>query len=133
MLLSRNQYRPLHFYTYIPLTLARMGSRTSQIFLRDTHIFQNDLAMRNNADVIIIIIISHLMSHCWGTGLPYGLITIRTGHNPPHGPSADWLVLTTANTAGTNGLTSLPKHGGARDITFLVIHPMTDLTFCDRT
>jgi hypothetical protein len=28
-------------------------------------------------------------------------------------------VLTTANAAGINGLTSLPKHGGARDIKFL--------------
>jgi hypothetical protein len=28
----------------------------------------------------------------------------------PHGPSADWQVLTTANTAGKNGLTCLPKH-----------------------
>jgi hypothetical protein len=39
---------------------------------------------------IIIIIISLLMSPCWGTGLPYGLPTRRTGHNPPRGPSADW-------------------------------------------
>jgi hypothetical protein len=29
-------------------------------------------------------------------------------------------VLTTANAAGTNGLTCLPKYGGARDNTFLV-------------
>jgi hypothetical protein len=35
----------------------------------------------------------------------------KTGHNPPRGPSADWWVLTTANAAGTNGLTCLPKHG----------------------
>jgi hypothetical protein len=41
------------------------------------------------------------------------------------GPSADWWVLTTANAAGTNGLTCLPKHGGARDNKFLVIHPKT--------
>jgi hypothetical protein len=39
--------------------------------------------------------------------------------------SADWWV-TTANTDGTNGLTCLPKHGGARDNKFLVTHPMTD-------
>ncbi|RVE53957.1 hypothetical protein evm_001360 [Chilo suppressalis] len=37
------------------------------------------------------------------------------GHNPPRGPSADWWVLTTADAAETNGLTCLPKHGGARD------------------
>ncbi|RVE43124.1 hypothetical protein evm_012203 [Chilo suppressalis] len=37
------------------------------------------------------------------------------GHDPPGGPSADWWVLTTADAAGTNGLTCLPKHGGARD------------------
>ncbi|RVE42481.1 hypothetical protein evm_012866 [Chilo suppressalis] len=41
-------------------------------------------------------------------------------------PSADWWVLTTADAAGTNGLTCLPKHGGARDSKFLVTHPMTD-------
>jgi hypothetical protein len=49
--------------------------------------------------------------HCWGTGLPYGLPISRTDHNPPRGPSADWWVLTAANTAGTNGLMCLPKHG----------------------
>jgi hypothetical protein len=59
-------------------------------------------------------------------GLPYGPPTRRTDHNPPRGPNADWWVLTTANTARTNGLTCIPKHGGARDITFLIIHPMTD-------
>jgi hypothetical protein len=48
------------------------------------------------------------------------------GHNPPRGPSAGWWVLTTANVAGTDGLTCLPKHGGARDNGFLVTHPMTD-------
>jgi hypothetical protein len=35
-------------------------------------------------------------------------------------------VLTTANAAGTNGLTCLPKHGGAQDNKVLVTHPMTD-------
>ncbi|RVE43974.1 hypothetical protein evm_011377 [Chilo suppressalis] len=50
----------------------------------------------------------------------------RLGHDPPLGPSADWWALTTANAAGTNGLTCLPKHGGARDSKFLVTHPMTD-------
>ncbi|RVE41753.1 hypothetical protein evm_013603 [Chilo suppressalis] len=39
----------------------------------------------------------------------------RLDHDPPRGPSADWRVLTTADAAGTNGLTCLPKHGGARD------------------
>jgi hypothetical protein len=34
--------------------------------------------------------------------------------------------LTTANAAGTNGLTYLPTHGGARNNNFLVTHPMTD-------
>jgi hypothetical protein len=42
-------------------------------------------------------------------GLPYGLYTRRTGHNPPRGPRAGWWVLTTANAAGINGLTCLPK------------------------
>ncbi|RVE44509.1 hypothetical protein evm_010838 [Chilo suppressalis] len=50
----------------------------------------------------------------------------RLGHDPPRGPSADWWVLTTANAAGTHGLTCLPKHGEARDSKFLVTHPMTD-------
>ncbi|RVE41757.1 hypothetical protein evm_013594 [Chilo suppressalis] len=49
----------------------------------------------------------------------------RLGHDPPRGPSADWRVLTTADAAGTNGLTCLPKHGGTRDRRFLVTHPMT--------
>ncbi|RVE44724.1 hypothetical protein evm_010628, partial [Chilo suppressalis] len=40
----------------------------------------------------------------------------RLGHNPPRRPNA----------AGINGLTCLPKHGGTRDRTFLVTHPMTD-------
>jgi hypothetical protein len=59
---------------------------------------------------IIIIIISLLM-----TGFPYGLQIRRTGHNLPRGPSVGWWVLTTANAAGTNGLTCLSKHGGAQD------------------
>jgi hypothetical protein len=37
--------------------------------------------------------------------------------------SADWWVVTTANAAGTKGLTCLPKHGEARDDQFLVTHP----------
>jgi hypothetical protein len=70
----------------------------------------------------IFIIINIII--CWGTGLPYGL-HIRT-HNPPRGPSVCWWVLTTANAAGTNGLTCLPKHGGARNNKFMVTHPKTD-------
>ncbi|RVE42535.1 hypothetical protein evm_012815 [Chilo suppressalis] len=50
----------------------------------------------------------------------------RLGHDPPRGPSADWRVLTTADAAGTNGLTCLPKHGEARDSKFLFTHPMID-------
>ncbi|RVE46956.1 hypothetical protein evm_008340 [Chilo suppressalis] len=48
----------------------------------------------------------------------------KLGHEPPRRPSADWRVLTTADAAGTNGLTCLPKHGGDRGV--LVTHPMTD-------
>jgi hypothetical protein len=59
-------------------------------------------------------------------GLPYGLHIRRTGHAPLRGPSAGRWVLTTSNAAGTNGLTCLPKHGGARDNKFMVIHPMTN-------
>jgi hypothetical protein len=50
--------------------------------------------------------------------------TKRTGHNPPWRPSADW-VLTTANTAGTSGLTCFSKHWKSRDNTFLA-YPMID-------
>jgi hypothetical protein len=39
-------------------------------------------------------------------------------------------MLTTANAAGTNGLTCLPKQGGVRDDKVLVTHPITDL--CER-
>ncbi|RVE47279.1 hypothetical protein evm_008076 [Chilo suppressalis] len=42
----------------------------------------------------------------------------RLGHDPPRGPSADWWVLTTADAAGTNDLTYLLKHEGARDSNF---------------
>jgi hypothetical protein len=71
----------------------------------------------------IIIIISLLMSPLLGyTGLPYGLYIRNTTHNPPRGR---WLP-TTANATGTDGLTCLPKHGGARDSKFLITHPMTD-------
>jgi hypothetical protein len=59
-------------------------------------------------------------------GLPYGLHIRRTVHNPPRGLSAGWCVLTTANVAGTNGLTCLTKHDRGRDNKFLVTHPKTD-------
>jgi hypothetical protein len=72
---------------------------------------------------IIIIFISLLMSQRWGIGLPRRLHIRTTGHNPPCGPSAGWWVLTTANAAGTNGLTCFPKHGAARS-KFLVTYPM---------
>ncbi|RVE51592.1 hypothetical protein evm_003724 [Chilo suppressalis] len=54
----------------------------------------------------------------------------RLGHDPPRGPSADWRVLTTADAAGTNGLTCLPKHGGTRDRRFLATLTITD--HCER-
>jgi hypothetical protein len=38
----------------------------------------------------------------------------------------DWWLLTTTNAAGTNSLTCLPKHKGARDYTFSVTHPISD-------
>jgi hypothetical protein len=55
----------------------------------------------------------------------------RTGLNPPRGAIADWWVLTTANAAGTNGLTWLPKHGGAPDNKFLVTHPMINVGYLE--
>jgi hypothetical protein len=69
-------------------------------------------------------IIIHL--HNWGVGLPYALHIRRTSHNPPRGSSAFFWVLMTANAAGTNGLTCLPKHRRARDDKVLVTHPTTD-------
>jgi hypothetical protein len=75
---------------------------------------------------IIIIIISLLMSPLLSQAFLIYHTKRRTGHKPPRGPSAGWWALTTANAAGTNGLTCLPKHGGARDNKFLVTHPMTD-------
>jgi hypothetical protein len=59
--------------------------------------------------------------HCWGIDLPYGLHIRTTGHNQPRGSRVDWWVLTTANAAGTNGLTCLQKHGGASDNKFNVV------------
>ncbi|RVE46394.1 hypothetical protein evm_008928 [Chilo suppressalis] len=50
----------------------------------------------------------------------------RLGHIPPRLSRADWWVLTTADAAGTNGLTYLPKHGQTQDRRLLVDHPMTD-------
>jgi hypothetical protein len=42
----------------------------------------------------------------------------RTDYNPPRGPSG------VTNAAGTNGLSCLPMHRGARDNKFLVTHPI---------
>jgi hypothetical protein len=65
------------------------------------------------------------------TAQAHTLLHIRkTGHSPPRRSSADFWILTTANTAGTNGLKCLPKHGGALDYH----HPKTDqrcLTFAN--
>jgi hypothetical protein len=85
--------------------------------------YQNELGMRNTADVIIII--SLLMSPLVGHR-PSLWITHRTGHKPPRGPSTDWWMLTTANGAGTNGLTCLAKHGKTRDNKFLATRSVTD-------
>jgi hypothetical protein len=84
---------------------------------------------------IIIIIISLLSPHCWGTGLPYGLHIRRTGQNLLRGPSAGWWVLTTANTAGTNGLKCLRS---TEDLEITIFgYPSNDwptlLNFRDRT
>jgi hypothetical protein len=89
-----------------------------------TFLYESKFSIRQEA-YIIIIIISVSMPQCWDTVLPYGLHIRRTGH-PQRWPSAGWCVLTTANAAGTNGLTCFPKHGGGRDNKFLVTHPMTD-------
>jgi hypothetical protein len=79
--------------------------------------------------MVIITIISHVPTA--GTQvISYGLHIRSTGHNPPRGLSAGWRVLTTVNTAGTNGLTCLSKNGRTRDSKFLVTHPMTDQLRC---
>jgi hypothetical protein len=72
--------------------------------------------------LVDLIIISQLMFKLLGHR-PSLWITHK--ENVP-GPSADWWMQTTANAAGTNGLTCLPKHEGIRDNKFLVTHPMTD-------
>ncbi|RVE42264.1 hypothetical protein evm_013072 [Chilo suppressalis] len=48
---------------------------------------------------------------------------LRLNVYTPEKKLAYWRVLTTADAAGTNGLTCLPKHGGTRDV---VTHPMSD-------
>jgi hypothetical protein len=120
---------------------------TSQILSRDIHIIPKLLSYekycrRDSWEAYRLLItqsipcessvnsfiVSLLMSPLLGTGLPYGL-HIRKRGRTPRGPSADWWVLTTANAAGTNGLTCLLKHEGARDNKYLVTHPMTD-QFC---
>jgi hypothetical protein len=60
---------------------------------------------------------------------PNGKIMVHfiTFQNKPFKNSAvklEW-VLKIANATGTNGLTCLPKYGGARDNKFLVTHPKT--------
>jgi hypothetical protein len=73
------------------------------------------------------IIIGLLMSQLLGHRPSLWVIHIkRTGHNPPGGPSEGWWVLMTANAAGSNCLTCLPKHGGVRDNKLLVTHSITD-------
>ncbi|CAG9786540.1 unnamed protein product [Diatraea saccharalis] len=78
-----------------------------------------------NVELMTISSSALLCPHSRGSGLPYGWLR-RMGHDPSRGPNADWRVLTTANAAGTDGLTCLPKHGVARDNNFLVTHPVTD-------
>jgi hypothetical protein len=78
--------------------------------------------------VYVSLLVYHINKcpHCWGIGFSYGLHLRRTGHNPPRAPSVDRWALTNANAAGTNGLTCLPKHGGAPDnkfITSIIIYP----------
>jgi hypothetical protein len=75
---------------------------------------------------LLIIIISLLMSPLLGHRPSLWITHKGNGHNPPRGPSAGWQVLTTANAAGTDGLTCLPKHGGVQDNKFLVTHLMID-------
>jgi hypothetical protein len=69
--------------------------------------------------VFIISLLSLLLRH-------RRFLWITHKQDGPRGPSTGWWVLTTANTAGINGLTCLPKHGWAHDSKFLVTHPMTD-------
>ncbi|RVE50761.1 hypothetical protein evm_004510 [Chilo suppressalis] len=112
-------------------------------FVRDCNTcvcLENGLALctiefcrRSGSDVIIKIDHHHQPINVPTAGaqaLPMDGIG-RLGHDPSRGPSADWRVLTTADAAGTNGLTCLLKQGGTRDRRFLVTHPMTD--HCEKT
>jgi hypothetical protein len=97
----------------------------------DGEISPMSLSFENKARMVctyvLCIIISLLMFPLLGHRLSLWFTQRkRTGHNPPRGPSARWWVLTTANAAKTNGLTYLPKYGGARDNKFLITHLMTD-------
>jgi hypothetical protein len=51
----------------------------------------------------------------WARVVGYGPFSLCVIHNPPRGPSVDWWVLTTTNSAGTNDFTCFPKYRGARD------------------
>jgi hypothetical protein len=63
-----------------------------------------------NEAILLVLLLAHLR---WKRSLNVptagaqaffmDLPTRRTGYYPPRKPSADWWVLTTANTAGTNG------------------------------
>jgi hypothetical protein len=72
--------------------------------------------MKNTADLIGGKPIAVLLSISGVSAI--NPLVIYNVLNPPRGPSAGWWVLTTANAAGTNGLTCLPKHGGSRDNKF---------------
>jgi hypothetical protein len=63
---------------------------------------------------------------CWGTGLPMDYQ--QGGRAITHHPVPVRIGGCDCKYSGTNGLTCLPKHGGARDNKFLVTHPMTDLS-----
>jgi hypothetical protein len=91
-------------------------------------IIKGDSSIRTYASPVkkyMTIIISLLMPPLLGHR-PSLWITHKEEHNPPRGPSVGWWVLTTANAAGSNGLTCFPKHGVARHNKFLATHPMTD-------
>jgi hypothetical protein len=68
----------------------------------------------------IIIIIRPLMFPLLGHKPSIWITYKKNGLYPPQEPSAHWLVLTTANATGTNGLACVPKYGGTRDNKFLV-------------
>jgi hypothetical protein len=94
-----------------------------QIYMSHVIIACKDLHILEFLNTILIRMNHHQPINVPTTGAQaflYGLHIRSTGHDPQRGPSAGSWVLTTANTAGTNGFACLSKHEVVRDNKFLV-------------